>query len=174
MCNFLSAIVKRDSELICKPDVTDSHEDLIDFAGLVDDGRGSFVRLELLPTGNDFGNVDEYTLKVDPADTPEWFTSEMRERVDSSLRERVRRMIVADDRKILLGGCWIVTDGAKIERSINATLRIDGGNIKRIHEGDIKWIDGGNIERIYGGNIERISGGNIEWIHGGTIKHDER
>jgi len=178
MRKFLSAIVKQDGEIICRPDVTDSHEDLIDFAGLVDDGRDAFVRLEFLPKDDDFADVAAYTLVVDQTNTPDWFDDAMKERVEQSLRDRVRRMIVADDRKILLGGCWIVVDGAKVRRTINATLRIVGGEIKQfsggrialIYGGEIKQFRGGTIALIYGGTIEHLVFGTIEQILGGEIK----
>ena len=170
MCNFLSAIVKRNGDIICKPDCTDSHEDLIDFAGLVDDGRGAFVRVELTPDGNDFANVDDYTFRVDQQDTPDWWTEDLAASVEESLRDRVRRMIIAEDRKIVLGGCWIVVDGATVQKSMNATIRMIGGTIKLIYGGTIERIDGGTIERIDGGTIELIYGGTIERFYGGTIE----
>ena len=139
MCNFLSAIVKQDGDIICRPESTDSHEDMIDFAGLVDDGRGAFVRVEFLP-GDDLCDVNGYALTVDQRDTPEWWTGDMAARIAESLRDRVRRMIVTEERRILLGGCWIVGDGASVGRVVDSQLRVCGGTIKVVRGGTINDV----------------------------------
>ena len=48
MCNFLSAIVMKSGDLICDPEHTDSHEDLLESNGIQDNGMGGFVLVEFL------------------------------------------------------------------------------------------------------------------------------
>jgi len=49
MCNFLSAIALRNGDIFCDPASTDSHEDLIEYKGLVNNDKETFVRVEYVP-----------------------------------------------------------------------------------------------------------------------------
>ena len=124
MCNFLSAIVLKNGDIVCRPDVTDSHEDLIDFASIRDNhlSQDGFVRVEFLPPEHDTKDVFDvknWTLKVDQDSTPEWFNFES---TTSSLAARVERMFVLEDRPILLGGCWLLGKAAHVKKVQNARI----------------------------------------------------
>jgi len=121
MCIFLSAIVLQSHEIVRDPEHTDSHEDLIESRGLVDNGRGAFVRVELVPKGLLY-EVDKYVLRLDQNNAPDWWTANLRDHVESVLRDDVRRMIVANERECLLGGCWILVDGVTVKRAKNARI----------------------------------------------------
>jgi len=59
MCNFLSAIVTKNGKFICHPELTDSHESLIEAYGLKDEENfreRQFVRIEFTPP-DDFGQI---------------------------------------------------------------------------------------------------------------------
>ena len=111
MCKFLSAIVKRDGEVLYRPE-TDSHENLVDYFGLSDSGVDNFVRVEF--TSDTPDKPDTYKLRVDETKTPAWF-EEYREKSISYLRDKIKSIIVTGERKILMGGCWILSE-AKVGR----------------------------------------------------------
>ena len=75
MCNFLSAIVLSNGDVLTAPEYTDSHEDLILHFGLenCDNSRCQhFVRVEFTPEKID--DPDSYTLKIDDeGGAPQWF-----------------------------------------------------------------------------------------------------
>ena len=138
MCKFLSAIVTNKEEIICMPEYTDSHEDLIDAHELNDNGT-AFVRVEFAPENDgELAEIDKYKFKLDELARPKWFSPEMEARVAANLRERVSRMIlIGVKRKLLLGGCWIlknceivIIQSARILLIIDAEITTVGGNAK--------------------------------------------
>jgi len=132
MCKFLSALVLRNGDIVCQPKVTDEHELLIADCGLRDEGLiadRAFVRVEYSsPAGAPLTDLDNYALIVDEPSIPHWFDDAMRERVTEQLRDRVKRMIVTDERQILLGGCWILSEGAVVEWAVGARIAAMYGN----------------------------------------------
>ena len=118
MCNFLSALVLPSGDLVWSP-LTDSHEDLIDHAELKDNNK-NFVRLEFSPKA-DYADPSTYVFKVDTPSPPRWFTAAACERAKQQLKDIVTRMIILNDRKVLLGGCWILKS-VKIQRVFSARI----------------------------------------------------
>ena len=119
MCNFLSAVLVRDGDLLLDPEHTDSHEDLIEIHRLRDDGRGRFVRVEFVPDKEAPGDLSRWALNIDEPSTPDWIDlAALRER----LVEIVRPHLVTDERGLLIGGWWILLGGAKIRKADNARI----------------------------------------------------
>ena len=107
MCKFLSAIVTRTGEVLVEP-MIDSHETLIELFNLRDDKRlDLFVRVEFTPPNvdgkPDYFAFDKYTLKVDESEVPAWF-EEHRENAVTVLRRTLDKMLVSNERKVLVGG----------------------------------------------------------------------
>ena len=80
MCNFFSAIVLKNGEIVYDLN-TSSHEDLIEKAGLKDDtadaDKLTFARIEIVPGDDDFFTEQKnWYLKIDQSITPTWFTGE--------------------------------------------------------------------------------------------------
>ena len=77
MCNFLSAIYLRSGSLICQPQFTDSHSELIEANGInereTDAPVQHFVKLELTPPQQFTIDMSEWTECVDQHEVPEWF-----------------------------------------------------------------------------------------------------
>ena len=120
MCEFLSAIVKRDGEVLYRPEV-DSHEMLVESFELSDGGLGQFVRVEFVPAQpRKLDEPDAYVLKVDGEECPAWF-EDYRLKTTNYQRDKIRGMIISGERKILIGGCHILS-GAKIERVCGARI----------------------------------------------------
>ena len=132
MCQFLSAIATRDGRIICKPEATDHHHELLLDAGIPDDkpaGQQNFVRFELKtddPT--QLADPDAYKLVLDETSRPAWYDEAMEFDVADQLRDRVRAMIVTDDRPILLGGVWILAEGATVAETKNCRIVAMLGN----------------------------------------------
>ena len=129
MCTFLTAIVVRNDsgffDVHTKPEHTDSHEDLIDLLDIDDTselGRRKFCRVEFISSDGNYANADSYELIIDDPTPPDWFDYDAKKHVKSKLHDIIKQMIVTRDRKILLGGCWIITDNAIIKKAINARI----------------------------------------------------
>jgi hypothetical protein len=128
MCNFLSAIVLRNGD-VRTHDASDSHSELIDRYGLPEDtDLQHYAKVEFTPYRHgahsyrlDYADVDRYTLAVDEPTEPKWWP-EVRDRVEATLRAHVRRMVVSDRRRRLLGGRWILVDGARVEECRDAEV----------------------------------------------------
>ena len=125
MCEFFSALVTRQGEMIWDP-ATDSHTDLIDSCGLrnVEDSECSyFAKIEFTPSSRDKADeIDGYTLRVDEYNEPGWFDDEMRENIIKKCRSIVSRMILTGEHKCILSGKYIIGKGAKIGRTVNSNI----------------------------------------------------
>ena len=128
MCNFLSAIVKRNGDVVCDPEHTDSHEDLVANEGLPDKGKGEFVRVEFTP-GGVIDDPKTWNLQLDEAMTPIWWTDEMVEKVREYLERLVSNHIVRENRKVLIGGWWIIAKGASIGKNCGARIYVNYGTV---------------------------------------------
>src|SRR3990167_6954653 len=122
MCQFKSAIVTRTGEVLHHWGV-DSHEDLIDLFGLRDNNHlQHFVRVEYCPdTTENLRNPQSYELMVDEKQTPEWF-EEKREAVTATLAALIERSIIRENKKILVGGDFILIGNVRVERIQNARV----------------------------------------------------
>ena len=120
MCRYKSAIVLRNGDLV-HSDATDSHTDLLDMAGISDTSMSpNFVRVEF--TSNYLADIDTYKLRMDQDWLPDWWTPEAAEDATRKLRRICERAIVAEARKCLVGGAWVLRDGANVERIVSARV----------------------------------------------------
>jgi hypothetical protein len=140
MCKFLSAIVMRNGDVLCDPEHTDSHEDLILAHGLRDSGAlGSggrdWSRVEFVPPKDgDIADLDRWTLTLDEDHAkPSWW-DESEPALRTRLCEMVRAHIVDDKRPILLGGWWIVIRTAQIGKVVGAAIKAvrDSASLKDV------------------------------------------
>jgi len=125
MCNFLSALVLRNGDIVADPEHTDSHEILIQSLGLQDTGNTiagrSFVRVEFTPP-EDISAIQDlslWRLQIDEESAPDWVDSES---IRAKLEDRVRGMFVSTNRPILLGGCWILTGSTVVDIAVSARI----------------------------------------------------
>ncbi len=115
MCNWMSAIVLRNGDLLYNL-ATDSHEDLVALFNLRDKRGDEFCRVEFSPKKpEDVDKPDEYALKVDEKRTPDWFDERIKEKTATAMRSVVLRCIVNGPVTCLIGGCYILTKGASVE-----------------------------------------------------------
>jgi len=147
--SFLRLIAFRNGDIYYDPQNTDMHEDLIDARGLCDTDRlTGFVRADFMPDHiDDLVNVDKYRLIIHQEEEVFW-VNDVRQTIEKKCRHQINRMIISDHRRILLGGCWIITAGANIQRIIN-----------------------GRIVYMNGGIVKYLAGGSISYYRAGLIKH---
>jgi len=111
MCQFKSAIVMRNGDLLYSP-WTESHSDLIRMNNIKEGPRINFARVEFFPENkDDFDKPEKYKLKIDEERTPDWFDDAMKEKTIEKLQSVIRRMIVSGDvnlprRACLPSGLW--------------------------------------------------------------------
>lgn len=114
MCQYLSALVVPNGDVIYN-DATDSHEDLVQWAGLVDDGKERFARVEFAPKAeNDLPDINKYVFKLDQDTRPSWFSDELEKQVVARLRVIAERNIITKDNAFLLGGVWVVSGSFRV------------------------------------------------------------
>lgn len=79
MCQAFSCLFMKNGEVLWKFG-TDSHEDLIRAAKLIDDGREqTFVRVEITPRNQSYLRPDKWVYRVDQGNRPEWYRAEFAE-----------------------------------------------------------------------------------------------
>ena len=135
MCKFLSAIVLQNGDVLCDPEHTDAHEELIAANNLRDGTtaalREHFVRVEFVPpeTG-DMSDMSLWQLKLDENAEPSWWAGQ-KEKVREFLSGLVSAHVVRDYKKILLGGWWVLADGAVVDRLVasKAALMLGSSNV---------------------------------------------
>lgn len=132
MCHFLSGLALPNGDVLALPEYTDSHSDLIEHFGLRDDGREPelqrFVRVEFSPSPlANAADVSKYALRLDEDRTPPWWEA-IRESVQEKMAAMIRRMIVADERPLLLGGCWILGGHSVVHTAKGARIVVAGGS----------------------------------------------
>ena len=127
MCKFLSAIVKPNGDVICRPDATDAHSDLIEFAGIDDRTTESVCCVEF--TSNTPFDPDTYVLRVDQSRRPTWFSEDMEQRTAEDLLARINRMVIREDKKILLGGAWLIPPDVTVERAVRSRVVLCAGRL---------------------------------------------
>ena len=136
MCNFKSALYFKNGDLI-HSDVTDSHEDLIMVSGLKDNilSMDRAVRVECVPPGDidEIADLSKWTLKLDEHTAPSWWAKKKND-CERKMLAIIKNSIITDERKCLLGGCWIFTKTAKINKMVGGRILIAAGaNLKNAY-----------------------------------------
>ena len=171
MCNFISAIVMQNGEIVCDPEHTDSHEDLMRARGIRDTACqvDRFCRIEFIP-----GSVitDPWELNVDEPSTPDWFDAR---KVMRKMQDRVDRMIIKDDsRPFLLGGCWILCNSAYVSAVKSARIYRMGDSSRVNRMGDSSRVDhmhdSSRVNRMYGAaRVDRMhDSSRVDYMHGSS------
>jgi len=173
MCLFFSCIVAEKNLEIYHNPYTDSHDALITYFGFKDDKiQNKWVRVEFVPQDNKYTEVDSYILKCEDSKTPDWFTKNQ-EKIRTKLQKIIKAMIITDERKILLGGCYILSGNAKITLVNQCRIaRMEGNStIKTMWAGTIEIMWAGTIENMRAGTIENMRAGTIKDMRAGTIEN---
>src|SRR3990167_4548099 len=125
MCQFFSGLAFKNGDIHYNP-MTDSHEYLIEERELDDkvdisSVNRNWVRFEY--TSDKLSDLKTYKLKIDESSTPGWCDKEYKDNLVEKLRVIVKSMILCDvEKKILIGGCWILTGGSIIDKTVSARI----------------------------------------------------
>jgi hypothetical protein len=171
MCNFLSAIVLKNGDVLTHP-MLDAHADLVKYFKLPDGNEHihHFAKVELVPS--DWEDAATWQFTVDEPTLPVWW-SDIAEQAEATLRARAKKMILREgEHELIVEGCWIVAGTAKI-RDVRSgrIVRVSGGTISGVSGGTISNVWGGTISNVSGGTISDVSGGTISDVWGGTISN---
>lgn len=132
MSRFKSAIGLKSGELLHAE--TDDYEDLIEYFNILPD----FVRLEY--TSDDLTDLKSYKLKIDENEIPDWVTDDTLEKWERKLHRIVKNSFVTEDKKILVGGRYILSGEITIGKLVNCII-INAGNATIINAGNAIIID---------------------------------
>jgi len=119
MSKFLSAIVTKDLSVLCDPENTNSHRDLIILHNFTD--PNTYVCVEFTPPKKFKSMKDptQWILSLPEVTKPEWYDETV---VRNKLENIVSGMFVSKNKNILVGGCHILTDGVVVDRAVNAYI----------------------------------------------------
>ena len=147
MCNFLSAVVLRNGDVLTHP-LLDSHSDLIRYYELPDTRahHQHFAKVELTP--DDWLNVDTWKFRLDESTAPGWW-DDVKASAEATLRDRAKRMIITTGRKdLILEGCWILAGDAEF-------VNMRGGRIVMMRGGTLTEMCGGTLTAMWGGTLSQ-------------------
>ena len=118
MCNFLSAIVLKNGDVLTHP-MLDSHSDLVTYFQLPDTTahHQHFAKVELTPT--DWLDASTWRFRLDEATAPGWW-DDVKTSAESTLRARAQAMVITGgEKQLIVDGCWIV-GGDAVVRDVRA------------------------------------------------------
>ena len=174
MCNFKSAIVLRDLQskrgykLLLSP-WTEHHSELELIFKLKEGVRLNYAKVEFSPPDLSVADkVETYKLKIDEDRTPDWFDDEMKESVKGRMSDYIKSIIVKDEMCLLIGGQFILSEGAKVEVAKECVIAAMCG-------GTMNAMCGGTMNEMCGGTMNAMRGGTMNAMRGAaTIVKDNR
>ena len=113
MCQFLSAVVLRNGDVLTHP-MLDSHTDLVTYYKLPDTlaHHQHFAKVELVPV--DWTDAATWTFTLDKETAPSWW-DDVKASVEETMRRRARAMILLSGvHRLIVDGCWIVGRTAQV------------------------------------------------------------
>jgi hypothetical protein len=114
MGNFLSGLALRSGDVLTHWAI-DSHTELQEHFGLIDNGRGEFAKVELTPGNGDWLAPETWTFHLDEETAPAWW-DEVKDTAEKKLRARAEGMVrKGGTLKHVYDGCYILGDDARIE-----------------------------------------------------------
>ena len=133
---------------------TDSHENLIELYSVKDHREGNICRVEFCPEDpRDLDKPDKYKLRIDEERTPDWFDVPAQEKTIKEMRKIITGMIVNKPIDILLGGAYILAEGAWVRFADHARLIMCGGTLTEMWGGTLTEMRGGTLTEMRGGEI---------------------
>ena len=126
MCQFLSALVLRNGDVLTHP-MLDSHSDLVTYFRLPDTDAyiSHFAKVELTP--RDWLDPASWAWRVDEPTLTAWW-ADVATGAEATLRARAERMVLRDgEHQLIVDGCWI-DGGSAVVRDVRAgrIVRVKG------------------------------------------------
>src|SRR3990167_5932918 len=138
MCKFFSGIAFKNGDIYYNP-MTDSHEDLVaekelDDTVVLSSVKRNWVRFEY--TSDNLADLKTYMLKIDESSSPTWCDKEFLENLEDKSKNIVKAMILHKvEKKILVGGCWLLTGGSIIDKVVNVRIiLLESSSVKQMWE----------------------------------------
>jgi len=173
MCNAFSFLVFSNEDIFFVPGV-DSHEDQISLKGINENGFSvQFARCEYVPRNGNFSDLDTYEFILDEDRTPDWWTEEIQERTISRIRERIRGMIISEDRKVLGPGFWILSGSPTIGRLLDGCIIQHAGSaiIHDAGSATINYAESATIKNAGSAMIKNAGSATIQYAGSATINY---
>ena len=160
MCDTFSGLLLKSENLIFRPQFTDSHQDLVESCGLAD--YNGYVKWEFkCPSGGE-ADIGSYLLSV--TGDQDWFIPSVRARLYDRVKAKVKKMmIIDDDRKILVGGCYILGGNATVTRVTGSRIVAMVGNsrIRILTDSTVDNMrDTSSVGQVYGSSTIGSMAGN--------------
>ena len=165
MCRFKSAIVLRDLKskggyrLLMSP-WTESHSELEIIFKLREGARLNYAKVEFSPPDLSVADkVEAYKLKIDEKREPEWLDAEMKESVTERMADYIKSIIVRDEMCLLIGGQFILSEGAKVATAKGCAIAaMCGGTLTEMWGGTLTAMWGGTLTAMCGGTLTKMRG----------------
>ena len=132
MCNFFSALVLRNGDVLHHP-MLDSHSDLVTYFKLPDETahHQHFAKIELVPV--DWLDAATWRFQLDAETAPGWWT-EVAQAAEEACRAIVAKMMLrSGEHRLVVDGCWIV-GGTAIVRDVRAGRIVQVRDSAQIHD----------------------------------------
>jgi len=160
MGKWKSALVSH-SGMVYQHWSTDSHEELMSLF-MLEGAKDKICKVSYVPTQNDYCDISGYRLHIEEDSPPDWWTDELQKSTEKALRDDVQQAIVADDRRVLHAGCYILAGVVRIGRILFGVRIIDGGCAR---------VENGGSARVeYGNNMDVRNGQSMAVLNGGHMQ----
>jgi hypothetical protein len=173
MCNFLSAIGFKNTDIICDPSV-DSHEDLINQYKLNDNSNlRNWVRLEYAPENKeDLSDITKYILSIDESPNPDWITDSIKEQWIDKLNLILKRLIITENQGYLSSGTYILSGKILINKLLYCRILNAGSStIENAGHSTIENAGSSTIENAWNSTIENAGSSTIKDAGHSTIEN---
>jgi hypothetical protein len=164
MCNFFSALVLRNGDVLSHPSL-DSHSDLVTYFQLpdVDAKIPHFAKVELTP-GDNWLTPETWAFRVDEDVEPIWW-KDIAEQAEAKVRSLAAKMVLTSGRvPLLCDGSWILGGDVRVDRVVA------GARILRVQDkASISVVMGGTFSAVWGGTFSAVRGGTFSDVRGGTF-----
>ena len=171
MCNFFSAIVLKNGEMIYDLN-TSSHENLIEKAGIKDDtadaDKLTFARIEITPKdGNVFVKKKDWYLKIDQSIIPVWFSKELERKCIDLFFTEVYPLCIFIDKKDLKfknrKNLFLKDSSAKLYDL--SSIEIHGSSSVILYGSSSVILYGSSSAELYGSSSARLYDSSSARLH---------
>jgi hypothetical protein len=172
VCNFLSAIVLKNGDVLHSP-LLDSHSELVTLFKLPDTSahHQHFAKVELTPPAgwDGWADVSKWDFRLDEPTQPGWW-ADVAQSAEESVRNIIRRAILpAGERDFHLDGLVIIGPGVTVRSMRGGRAYLRGGTLTAMRGGTLTAMSGGTLTAMRGGTLTAMWGGTLTAMRGGTL-----
>lgn len=137
MCNFLSALILRNGDVLWHP-MLDSHTQLHRYYDIPDDAGAieHVAKAELVPSDETILDPEKWAWKIDEPTRPSWL-DDVEDNARKKLVYEAKKMILVEGHKeIIADGCWIVGGTATVAEIVAGRVYCirDSARVDYIHD----------------------------------------